>query len=190
MAPGVVTTVTIASGLRHRHAGFFLALGHGIIEFPLMFLIVGGVGRFLEMESVRIGIGLAGGVVLLWMGWAGLRGGSGIGGQKAKELGRKEAVWTGMVISITNPYFLLWWATIGLALAGQAWKLGMAAFLIFTVVHWLCDLVWLEILSYAAFKGSKLTSPRAQSVILRICAAAMAGFGIWFLIDAARAWLG
>ena len=37
--PGPVTATAIALGSRDRYAGLLLALGHGIIEFPLMLLL-------------------------------------------------------------------------------------------------------------------------------------------------------
>jgi len=36
MQPGPVTATAIAMGARNRYAGTLLAIGHGIIEFPLM----------------------------------------------------------------------------------------------------------------------------------------------------------
>ena len=40
MAPGPVTAAAIGMGARSRYAGMLLAIGHGIVEFPLMILIV------------------------------------------------------------------------------------------------------------------------------------------------------
>ena len=47
MAPGPVTAVVIASGARNRYAGILMALGHGIVEFPLMIVIVLGAGTLV-----------------------------------------------------------------------------------------------------------------------------------------------
>jgi len=91
---------------------------------------------------------------------------------------------TGVLLSATNPYFLLWWATIGLALATTAANLGIWAFALFAIVHWLCDLVWLCALSWASFKGSMLLGPRVGRIVLAICAAAMLVFGLCFVYKA------
>jgi len=64
MAPGPVTAAAIATGSRNRYAGTFIALGHGIIEFPLMILIILGMGKILESTKPQIVIGLAGGTFL------------------------------------------------------------------------------------------------------------------------------
>ena len=93
-------------------------------------------------------------------------------------------------MTAANPYFLIWWTTIGLALTTQATQLGIFAFALFVLIHWLCDLIWLEALSLASFRGSKLLGPRTQRIILSVCAAAMLAFGIRFLYTSAtKLWI-
>ena len=48
IAPGPVTAATLAAGARHRHAGVMIALGHAIVEVPLILLLVGGVASILD----------------------------------------------------------------------------------------------------------------------------------------------
>lgn len=188
MAPGPVTAATLAAGTRSRHAGALIAIGHGIVEFPLMFLILAGVGAVFRIVAVRIGIGLAGGAMLLLMGIQML-----LAARKPVAVGaapaRRGPLLTGIVLTGGNPYFLLWWATVGLALATRAVELGILAFALFAVIHWLCDLVWLEALSLAAFGGSKLLGDRAQQVVLLICGTALVVFGALFAWDAGKQWL-
>src|SRR5512136_1642803 len=72
MMPGPVTAVTISKGSQHKWAGALVAIGHGIIEIPLMFLIYFGLAEYFKMTGVQIGVGLVGGLLLLWMAWGGL----------------------------------------------------------------------------------------------------------------------
>ncbi len=89
----------------------------------------------------------------------------------------------GVVLSAGNPYFLLWWATAGLTLITTArTNFGIWAFVLLALVHWSCDLVWLTALSWASFKGSVLLGPKSQRIVLAVCAAAMAGFGLYFIV--------
>ena len=189
MAPGPVTAVTVGMGSRNRHAGALVAVGHGLVEFPLMVLIIVGVGRVFQIPQVRIGIAGAGGVMLLWMGLAMLRQ-----ARKAVDVtaaaARRGPILTGVVLSIGNPYFLLWWATVGLALAVRAASLGLLAFALFAVLHWLCDLIWLEALSWTSFKGSRLLGDRGQRILLGVCGSALVLFAGLFLYDAARDLIG
>jgi len=165
MAPGPMTAATLAAGTRRKHAGAIIALGHAAIEFPLMLVIIGGAGRLFEMQGVKTGIGLAGGAFLLVMGvqlLMAVRSAS----SDTQETDRRHPFMTGVILTGANPYFLIWWATVGLALATQAVKWGMLAFVLFAVLHWLCDLVWLEALSLASRKGTELFGKRIQQAVL------------------------
>ncbi len=184
MAPGPVTAATLAAGTRSRHAGAMIAVGHGIVEFPLMLLVMAGMNRLLQMKGVTIAIGLVGGLFLVHMGTQMLRDLGRDGGQTAQAPAR-HPLWTGVVLT-GNPYFLLWRATVGLTLAGQAIELGVLAFALFAIVHWLCDLVWLEVLSWSSFKGTGVFGPRSQRIVLGVCGAALILIGFRFVLDAAR----
>lgn len=54
---------------------------------------------------------------------------------------------------------------------------------VFALVHWLCDLVWLEALSFTSFKGTKLLGDRVQKVVLGVCSIALVGLGLFFVAD-------
>jgi len=185
MAPGPVTAVAIASGARKRYAGILMAVGHGIVEFPLIGVIVLGAGTLLKAEGTRIGIGLVGGVFLLHMGIQMVtslkKATSSVAGLEQKPL------WAGIILSGGNPYFLLWWATVGLALCTRAVTLGIWALALFALVHWTCDLVWLTVLSWTSFKGfQRGTGSRLQHVVLLICGGTLLIFGVYFIYDAFR----
>lgn len=183
MMPGPVTAAAIAMGTRNRFAGALMAVGHGIIEFPLMILIVLGVGRILKLPTAQIVIGLAGGAFLLIMAIQMLKSLRSAEKQETKVT-KSAPMLAGIILSASNPYFLLWWATIGLALATTATGIGIWAFVLFAIVHWLCDLVWLSALSWASFKGSVLLGPRGMRIVLMICSAALLVFGVVFIYTA------
>jgi len=183
MAPGPVTAAAIAMGGRSRHAGALIACGHGAVELPLIILIVFGAGRLLKLPAAQIVIGLAGGAFLLVMATQMLSSLRSAEEFEAKFSGSTPLL-TGVLLSATNPYFLLWWATIGLALATTAANLGIWAFALFAIVHWLCDFVWLCALSWASFKGSVLLGLRVRWIVLLICAAVMLVFGLCFVYKA------
>jgi threonine/homoserine/homoserine lactone efflux protein len=187
MAPGPMTAATLAAAVRKPHAGAMVALGHAVIEMPLIFLIilVAQVEQFLQHDSAKIGIGLAGGAFLIWMGVQIL-----LGLVKPSQAGppprARSPLVSGIVLSAGNPYFLIWWATVGLALAAQARQWGIGALAIFAAVHWLCDLVWLEALSLATYKGAAFLGERVHKVVLGVCAVAILFFAENFLYDAGR----
>ncbi len=183
MAPGPVTAAAIGMGTRSRYAGMLIAVGHGIVEFPLMVLIVLGLGRILKLPTAQIIIGLAGGAFLLIMAIQMLKSLRATEEQQTKTT-KSTPVLTGIILSASSPYFLLWWATVGLTLATTATGIGIWAFVIFAIVHWLCDLIWLSVLSWASFKGSVLLGPRGMRIVLMICSVALLVFGLFFIYNA------
>ncbi len=184
MQPGPVTATAITMGAKNRYAGTLLAIGHGIIEFPLMVVIILGLGKYFELPKVQIAIGLAGGAFLILMAAQSLIGLAAKTSTEPKSFTGKPVL-AGIILTAGNPYFLLWWATVGLALATEATQWGIWAFGLFALTHWLVDLIWLQTLSWASFKGSVLLGPHGQRIVLAICSAALLGFGVFFVFKAA-----
>jgi len=183
MAPGAVTAAALAQGARRRGAGTLMALGHGIVEIPLIFLIMFGLGVLFQASAFKIAVGILGGAFLVWMG-IGMMRQAAAGDAVTGMAGTTGPLMTGLVLSISNPYFLLWWATVGLNLTLEARNLGWTAFLLFALVHWLCDLIWLTILSFGSFHGTNVLGPRSQKIVLQICGVALIVFGLHFVYQA------
>jgi threonine/homoserine/homoserine lactone efflux protein len=189
MAPGPITAAAITLGTKNKYAGTFFAIGHGLIELPLIILIVFGYDHIRNSPIIINTIGLIGGCVLLWMAF-GLFKDAKDPDYKAGDSHSSRPVLAGLILSASNPYFLLWWLSVGLKLATQAQQLGVFAFILFTAVHWLCDLIWFQLLSFASYKGAKVMSPKILRTILGLCALAMTGFGVFFIYDSVSTWLG
>jgi threonine/homoserine/homoserine lactone efflux protein len=183
MQPGPVTATAITMGTRNRWAGSLLAVGHGIVEFPLMVLIILGLGTIFQKTPAQIAIGVAGGLILLYMAYGIFKTAS--RPVSTEAVTRKDKpVWAGIIFTISNPYFLVWWATVGLGLATSATKFGLYAFVLFAVVHWLVDFMWVTALSFASFHGTTLFGPKVQRRVMQVCAGAMLFFGLFFLYKA------
>jgi threonine/homoserine/homoserine lactone efflux protein len=183
MAPGPITAATLAAGTRNRHAGALIALGHLVVELPLILLLVAGIGKCLQSSGTRIGIGLAGGAFLLLMGvqlLLSLRATD----TASESPTQRHPFWSGVVLTGANPYFLLWWATVGLTMAGQAMEFGLLVLALFALIHWLCDLIWLEVLSLVGFKGTEAFGQRSQKIVSAVCGVLLLGFGLKFVWDA------
>jgi len=183
LQPGPVTATAITMGTRNRWAGTLMAVGHGMIEFPLIVVIVLGMGKFFQIQKVQVCIGLAGGTFLILMAVQTYLSLKANGVNESKVL-KGKPILAGIILSASNPYFLLWWATVGLALATQATKWGIWAFVLFALTHWSVDLIWLQVLSWASFKGSTLLGQRGLRVVLMFCSAALFGFGLYFIYRA------
>ncbi|MCY2931955.1 MAG: LysE family transporter [Planctomycetota bacterium] len=190
MSPGAMTAGVIAAGVRRPWAGLAMALGHAVIELPLMVAIILFAGEFLASPGARIVIGVVGGGMLLTL--AGMEFHSMRKARTAEPPPpRMGPFLSGIVLSAGNPFFVAWWATTGLLLTTQvAREYGAIAFGLFALIHWLCDLVWLLLLSSASHFGSGLAGPRWQRGIQGVCAVAMVYFGCVFLYKTALLWTG
>ncbi len=188
LAPGPITAATLAAGTRFRHAGAWIAVGHAAVELPVILLPAAGTGAIVQSDGVRAGIALGGGVVLILMGIQLLCSIRKMD-QGAPVSASRHPFWTGVILTGANPYFLVWWATVGIALVSRAMDFSLAVLAVFALVHWLCDLGWLELLSFASFKGSALMSRRGQQIVFALCAVVLMGFGTQFLFSAVR-WTG
>jgi len=188
MAPGPVTTLVVGKGNESPHAGALVALGHGIVEFPLMIGVFYGVGHLLEIPHARAVIALVGGLFLLWMGIDMLRS---LTEQTLEAHGSNQSpLVAGLLLSIGNPYFLVWWATVGATLILRSVRFGLLGFLAFAVAHWSCDFVWDYLLSAISFKGGQVFGRRFQKGVLLICGGFLIFFGGRFVYDGASTLLG
>ena len=182
MGPGPLTVVVVDEGARSPRAGLLIALGHGVVEFPLMALIAVGLAPVLERPVVGAVVGLAGGVVLLWMGVGLLRS---IRGTIDTETRRASSPFVaGMLMSAVNPYFLVWWATVGATLVFRALEYGIWPFVIFAVVHWSLDVGWDYVLSAASHRGFRVLGPRFLKGVSLVAGLLLVFFGIRFVIEA------
>jgi threonine/homoserine/homoserine lactone efflux protein len=186
MGPGPLTVVVVGHGARSARSGILISVGHGIVEFPLMALIVLGLGPFFQNQAFASIVGLAGGAVLLWMAYGLLQtlraGPAGYAGRK--PLRETSPLVAGVLMTAGNPYFLVWWATVGATLVFRAWTFGLWLFIVFAVVHWSLDLIWYFFLSSAAFRGARLLGDRFLKGVSVVAGVLLAFFGVKFLVDA------
>jgi len=181
MLPGPLTEATIAKGYNSQNAGFLIGLGHAIVELPIILLIYFGFARFIAAPEVKIIVGVLGGILLIVMGAMIIRT-LGRNLSKALDLPYNPLV-TGIVMTGANPYFFLWWATIGLALIATAATFGITGLIVFVVLHWLCDIGWEQVISITVFKTKHLWTDGVQKIVFGVCAAVLIGFGIWFCVS-------
>lgn len=187
MAPGPLTVVVVGKGARSARAGAAIAVGHGIVEFPLMALLVVGLAPFFARPAFAAWVGLAGGLVLLWMGVDLVR----TLRRPIASTDRREtsALAAGILMTAGNPYFLVWWATVGATLVLRAWGFGFWPFALFAVIHWSLDLVWYFFLSAASHRGARLLGDRFRVAVSLVSGALLLYFGVRFVVDAAGTFL-
>lgn len=181
MMPGPVLAAAIAKGYRDEKAGIKIALGHGLIEFPLMALIVLSLGFIFEDERIMLAIGLVGGALLVFMGVKMVLERERIA-VTGKDSLPESALVAGALTTSANPYFFLWWATVGAFLIVNAQEFGVVVVLVFAIVHWSCDLVWYAFTSLAVFRSRHLWTPLVHQLVFGTCGALMVLFGVYFIV--------
>ncbi len=145
MMPGPMFAVTLAKSYKSPWAGAQMALGHAVVEVPLILLIYFGFAHFFQEPAVQIVLSLAGGAMIVWMGVSMFLDRARVV-REGKDLPYPAFV-AGIVMSALNPLFLLWWATIGSLLVMQFLDYGVSGLFILITIHCLCDLVWLTFVS-------------------------------------------
>lgn len=179
--PGPMFAVTVAKSYRSPWAGARISIGHAIVEVPLILLIYFGFGRFFENAAVQVVLSAAGGAMVIWLALGMFRA-----RREVVRAGRDlpyGAVTAGILMSALNPFFLLWWATIGSMLVMRASEFAAAGMLSMTLVHWGCDLLWLTLVSVLIYRTQSLWGPRLQEAVFVLCGVLLAGFGVWFVVS-------
>jgi len=187
MAPGPITAVAVGKGNESPHAGALVAIGHGIVEFPLMISIFYGFGYLLNLFYVKAVIAFVGGLFLLLMGVSMFRSIEQVEVSSSKY--SHSPLIGGILLSLGNPYFLVWWATVGAALILRSISFGILGFSVFALLHWMCDFLWCYFLSALSFKGGRFLGRRFQKVVSAMCAVLLLFFGGKFIADAVRGFL-
>ena len=180
--PGPLLTVTISETLRRGpSAGPLLVLGHGLLEALVVVLVLAGLGDWLQQPRVFAALALVGGLLLIWMGSGMLRGLPRLSLElEAEQTASVNPITAGALVSLANPYFVLWWATIGLGYMVVAYEAGIAGVIVFYLFHILADLVWYALISGSVSLGRSLISNRAYRWLVAGCAVFLVGFGGYF----------
>jgi len=183
MMPGPLLTVTVSeSARRGATAGPLLMVGHMILEAALVAGVALGLATFLTNPTVIATIALLGGGMMCWMGQDMVRS-----ARRAEfrlegdDRKRMHPVTAGIVVSLSNPYWTIWWATIGIAYVIMGLEFGLLGILVFFAGHILSDFVWYTFVSFSVAKGRRFLSDRVYAWLIGVCGAGLAFFGLWFL---------
>ncbi len=182
IVPGPVLSVTISESAKGNFwAGPMIVLGHGLLEIVLIVLLVAGFADFINNAKFLGIISTLGGIYLLWLAFLMLKDARHV---KIKINGERHMwggpVFAGIVTSLANPYWIIWWATIGLGYVIISMKFGLIGITVFFVGHILADLSWYGMVSFIVSRGKTFISDGIYRRIISICAFMLIFFGITF----------
>ena len=188
LMPGPLLAVGLAETPRNGwRTGPIISIGHAIAEIAVVVLLAFGAAAISRNTWITHTIGVVGGLALLLMGgsmaWETLRKkvSYDLSGQKPNP-GHKLAG-KGITATLSNPYWFLWWATIGLALLVKSQAYGWVGPVVFYFGHILSDFVWYTAVSIILWRGSKLIMERGLKVLILACAVFLLYLGVSFIYD-------
>lgn len=88
---------------------------------------------------------------------------------------------SGLAASVTNPFWLAWWATIGTAYIVEALEEGAIGVGAFYTAHIIADIGWLSLIAIVLAGGRRLMSRAAYRGILGACGLILLALGAWFV---------
>ncbi len=182
MMPGPLLTLTISEAARRgMRAGPQLIAGHALLEGTLVILLLLGLAEIVQQPGVFSSIALVGGATLMWLGYTMVRGLSGLSLNLSAEPQKSiSPLLAGAVVSLANPYFTLWWATIGIGYLTVTIDRGWAGGITFYFFHVLADLLWYSLIALAVSRGKSLLSDKTYRGLIACCAIFLILFGGYF----------
>jgi threonine/homoserine/homoserine lactone efflux protein len=187
LAPGPMFFANITQGIKYgARSGLAFSVAHSIIEFAIVILLAIGVFSIAHEASIKLIIGLAGGLALIAFGIFQIHETVNpklLSERKMGKLGNPlilGAIFTGL-----NPYFILWWLTAGVKLISDAWMLGLSwlGIGIMYLAHVWMDYVWLVATAYLAKKGTTVIGSKGYRIALIGFGLLVICFGFYFLIS-------
>ena len=180
LAPGPTLVATINASIRGRWTtGLKISLGHMIVEFFLVILILLGLATLaLPYTTAIAGIG---GIALVVFGVLTI-----LGSRKA-SLGNSliqpvtNPYVAGLMTSAANPYFWIWWLSIGSAMVIAGLEGGLVLVGAFMFGHWTADTAWYTVVSTSVSKGRTILSETAYKKTIVLCGIFLIIFGIYYI---------
>ncbi len=188
--PGPLLAITISEAARRGFwAGPQLVLGHGILELALIAALAAGLSEFIENELVLAVVSLLGGAILLGMGLLIIRRVWQKVTIPTASPGRgrgRTLVLSGALASISNPYWLIWWITIGMTYLLWSLNLGIPGGASFFTGHILADLAWYALVAFIVATGRKVMKDTVYRGLLIVCGLALLSLGGYFTTSGVR----
>jgi len=183
MSPGPLFAANLMYGLREgKISGIKIAIGHTIVEFPLIAILGLGLVSIESAPEIRTIITILGAIGLF--GFAVLQILTITRQKFSLETKSKHGpFFAGILLSALNPFFIIWWLTIGLVLITESIEIfGSLGIVILFLMHIWMDYVWLYTVAAFSSKAKNYLSMRNYKIIIIGLSLVLVYFGIDFLI--------
>lgn len=183
LAPGPTLVATVNSSLESGWtAGPKVAAGHALVEVLVFMIIVGGLA--VAMQQYSHYIALLGGLALIAFGLLTVRASRGakMASPEGQSIGNPYLA--GMLTSAANPYFWIWWLSIGSAMVVDGLRGGIMMAVLFLIGHWCADFGWFTLVSASLNRGRSILSEANYRRILAVCGGFLVLFGFYYMSSA------
>lgn len=192
MMPGPLLTYVINGSLKKGFiAGPLIITGHAILELILVVLLLSGLSDLFASELFTSSVGIAGGLILVLMAADMIRSSVTKKLSLEKELEENPGVKSkvsglilpGVLVSLANPYWIIWWATIGITYLANAHQQGTIATGAFFVGHISADYAWYIVVAFAISRGRKFLNDSLYRGLIVLFSLVLIYFGGTFFYD-------
>lgn len=202
--PGPLFLANLIYGSRTGiHAGYRIALGHAVVEFPLIVLIglsLSGISNFMfTNQGLRI-IGVLGGAAIIYFSISQIYNLTKKGtitqennnennrsyyyNLGSKRLPRRGPFIIGIIFTAFNPFFLAWWITVGIKLVSDSISLfgiGLGIVFLFLFHVWM-DFAWLGLTSSLIYRGKSVIKSKYYYLFILSLSVMLVLYGLYILI--------
>ncbi|MDD1698779.1 MAG: LysE family translocator [Methanoregula sp.] len=186
LAPGPTLIATINASLKQGwSAGPLVTLGHILVEVVMVGLIVAGLSLFIGDYAWLIA-GIGGFALVIFGILTVLESRQVHIDITGNNQPTTSPLLAGALTSISNPYFWIWWFTVGSALLIGAYQGGIILVLAFILGHWMADLGWFTLVSVSIHKGRFILGEKQYRLILAACGVFLMCFGGYYLYTAGK----
>ncbi|UVS69494.1 LysE family transporter [Nitrososphaera viennensis] len=187
LAPGPLFVANVMYGTRQGAlSGIKVAHGHAVVESTVIAVIAAGlfsasafIADYADIVTIFGGVSIIGFAIVQIISIVAARKKS---DQKKKIETRKGPFATGVAFSALNPFFLVWWLTVGLKLISDSAAFGSVTgpALLFGMHVWM-DYAWLAATAYLASKGSSVLKSKYYRVLMLGLTGLLLYYGAQFL---------
>ncbi|KPV64101.1 MAG: LysE type translocator [Candidatus Bathyarchaeota archaeon BA2] len=188
LAPGPLFFAAISHGAKSgARGGLAFSIGHTLVEFPLVVILALGLLIVAREPAVQVSIGVVGGLALLVFGAMQIRDCFKFRFNQPRSSGiaSRNPLLVGLTFTGLNPFFILWWLTVGgdliLDSLTIAWLPGV---ILMYVSHVWMDYAWLTAVAHFARVGTNVVGTKWYRIVMILFGPALICFGLLGLYQA------
>ena len=193
LSPGPLFFINLLYGTRYgSFVGLKIASGHAIVEFPLIIILSYGLYTFSSFnvsDVVFKFIGTIGGIFILFFSilqiYSILRDkkSSQSKGITNTKFNIRNPILVGFIFTILNPFFLVWWFTIGSKMISDSlvnFGLVEGTSIVFFSHIWM-DYFWLWFTSFMINKGKSIIKEKVYRIFVFAISVILGIYGVYLL---------